>query len=873
MAIFNNPGNVEGSDWAGVTGEGYGENNRFPVFDSPEMGVRAMMRDIGTKIKRHDGNIDAIISQYAPPNENDTEAYIKFVQNTVGKKKVALSDLKEMASAIITYENTPETASYYTQPEIMDAGFELAQQSFPASTSFEEAKQEIGYKESEGAPAPSGEDVGSIEALPDSYSHKIGDFFAGLMGGDQPTRNRRTQTISGLTDWSTEKPQELNTGGMVGMMTPTLEVIVGHDEESGNPIPAGSTDKEVRDDVEALLSEGEYVLPADVVRWHGLKHIQEMRDEAKCGLMCMSMDGQIKTPESDEAYEEPSDDEDVEVTEEGNEIEIVDNTDEKKIKAADGGLIEGSTEEGDTEEPASLGYLVRRLVRGPSGRMEVRYFDPETGMYVDDPTGYEVLDQNAYNSLNGAGMKVSGDDSGDDTAAEEVIDEAGSTSGDREDRYTLPEEPNTQVERNMATDYGFEDPNKLVTMGAGLLGGPLIGGAVRFGQSYNNAEAVDAAREDLGMEGLSWWDKVKGGFSGKYNNGAIGRDAIGENDYTAGFGGRVYEDEHGNDITTLTPNEWKKRTEAQNIDISTLPSAFDSEGTQTHTPPASSEQSDPWEGYGEAMQAKNDYLLGLAQEDGEKTTERSGFMSHFENPTAHKMFGKSYSDLTDDEKMATALRSQIDMGTANMAQGRQYEEIMARIDATNSASRTSSTRTGDSGGGIMTSQVTPHVSDTTPEIAPMPTWEDEVEMDTDFSWWDDTDTDDVIVSTAPHAEISGGNSINPVDPANEYYADLYGEEGRSTPGFLSPIDEIDLQEEMFLRDVRENDLPPAPSNDSDNSSSSSSSNSSSSKDRDNNSSSSSSGGGWTQPTKPAEEDDTPSYTYDSSGRVGYGYGL
>ncbi|MCP4882093.1 MAG: lysozyme, partial [Gammaproteobacteria bacterium] len=44
----------------------------------------------------------------------------------------------------------------------------------------------------EGAPAPSGEDVGSIEALPDSYSHKIGDFFAGLMGGDQPTRNRRT---------------------------------------------------------------------------------------------------------------------------------------------------------------------------------------------------------------------------------------------------------------------------------------------------------------------------------------------------------------------------------------------------------------------------------------------------------------------------------------------------------------------------------------------------------------------------------------------------------------------------------------------------------------------------------------------------------
>jgi len=569
------------------------------------------------------------------------------------------------------------------------------------------------------------------------------------------------------------------------MMTPTLEVIVGHDEESGNPIPAGSTDKEVRDDVEALLSEGEYVLPADVVRWHGLKHIQEMRDEAKCGLMCMSMDGQIKTPESDEAYEEPSDDEDVEVTEEGNEIEIVDNTDEKKIKAADGGLI-GSTygnilantsdlllddpEEGDTEEPASLGYLVRRLVRGPSGRMEVRYFDPETGMYVDDPTGYEVLDQSAYNSLNGAGMTVSGDDSGDDTAAEEVIDEAGSTSGGGGDRDSEAFEAPTQVERNMATDYGFEDPNKLVTMGAGLLGGPLMGGAVRFGQSYNNAEAVDAAREDLGMEGLSWWDKVKGGFSGKYNNGAIGRDAIGEKDYTAGFGGRVYEDEHGNMITTLTPNEWKKRTEAQDIDISTLPSAFDND---------------------------------------DEVSE--GIMSSPE-PT-----------LVEDTVL---------------------EEDDAYVN-------------------------------TTPEYEE--TWEDEVEMDSDFSWWDDADTDDVVVSAAPHAEISGGNTITQVDPVNEYYADLYGEEGRSTQGLLSPVidtsdefyeDQI-VREAIFQRDVLENDLPPAPSNDSDNSSSSSN-NSSSSKDRDNNSSSSSSsGGGWTQKTK-QEVDDSLDYAENKYGFLATG---
>ena len=52
-------------------------------------------------------------------------------------------------------------------------------------------------------------------------------------------------------------------GISLGMMTP--EMVVGYDEQSGNAIPPGSEAEEVRDDVDVLLSEGEYVLPADVV--------------------------------------------------------------------------------------------------------------------------------------------------------------------------------------------------------------------------------------------------------------------------------------------------------------------------------------------------------------------------------------------------------------------------------------------------------------------------------------------------------------------------------------------------------------------------------------------------------------------------------
>ena len=97
---------------------------------------------------------------------------------------------------------------------------------------------------------------------------------------------------------------------------------VGYDEVSGNPIPAGSSDTNVRDDIPAALSDGEYVVPADVVRYHGLKTFVDMYDEAKMGLMMMQAEGQIKSLE-DEEYDEDAgaEDEDIHETPEGNKVE------------------------------------------------------------------------------------------------------------------------------------------------------------------------------------------------------------------------------------------------------------------------------------------------------------------------------------------------------------------------------------------------------------------------------------------------------------------------------------------------------------------------------------------------------------------------
>ena len=69
------------------------------------------------------------------------------------------------------------------------------------------------------------------------------------------------------------------------------------DPVSGNDVPPGSLQNEVRDDISAKLSEGEFVVPADVVRYIGLERLMKLRDEAKAGLSRMNEIGQMGNAE------------------------------------------------------------------------------------------------------------------------------------------------------------------------------------------------------------------------------------------------------------------------------------------------------------------------------------------------------------------------------------------------------------------------------------------------------------------------------------------------------------------------------------------------------------------------------------------------
>ena len=114
-----------------------------------------------------------------------------------------------------------------------------------------------------------------------------------------------TGTEIDITDFNIPKDAQIrfNKGGSVNNMARQTEMMfeeggiaddgMTQDPVSGNEIPPGSLAEEVRDDIPAQLSEGEYVIPADVVRYYGVKFFENLRTKAKMGLQDMEEGGRI----------------------------------------------------------------------------------------------------------------------------------------------------------------------------------------------------------------------------------------------------------------------------------------------------------------------------------------------------------------------------------------------------------------------------------------------------------------------------------------------------------------------------------------------------------------------------------------------------
>ncbi|HCI6723326.1 TPA: structural protein [Klebsiella variicola subsp. variicola] len=109
----NNPGNIRwGDDWQGLVSESQRTDKSFCQFKTPEYGIRAMIIILRNYQRKYGlSTVSGIIKRWAPPNENNTLAYINSVAKATGVSPDQRIDTKDsrfmmkLLQAIIQHEN------------------------------------------------------------------------------------------------------------------------------------------------------------------------------------------------------------------------------------------------------------------------------------------------------------------------------------------------------------------------------------------------------------------------------------------------------------------------------------------------------------------------------------------------------------------------------------------------------------------------------------------------------------------------------------------------------------------------------------------------------------------------------------------------
>lgn len=82
----NNPGNLIRTNiaWQGKIPHAQNPDTKFEQFINLTYGVRAMLKDLINDISKGKNTVRKLISEYAPPSENNTLAYVNSVAKTLG---------------------------------------------------------------------------------------------------------------------------------------------------------------------------------------------------------------------------------------------------------------------------------------------------------------------------------------------------------------------------------------------------------------------------------------------------------------------------------------------------------------------------------------------------------------------------------------------------------------------------------------------------------------------------------------------------------------------------------------------------------------------------------------------------------------------
>ena len=334
------------------------------------------------------------------------------------------------------------------------------------------------------------------------------------------------------------------------------------DPISGNEVPTGSLPEEVRDDIPAQLSEGEYVVPADVVRFYGVKFFEDLRTQAKEGFAEMEANGRIGgepiPPEGMEMVEPEDEDFPFDISE----LQTV-AEDQPMVNMKDGGYLKGYNEGGDVTTPVMPEQPVIPDVSAifetnfMADNIEYReYRDPTTGAVVTlrfvngqpDSAAKLLIDQGYVTS-------ESYNPTPEVTVEQPDTGESSSISPSNESNSFRNEEEKVKSAQNTFKDYSDDDlfglaeklgdpkVNKAIS-GIGAFAGPVgliasIGKRVtgfavarELAERYKSAKTdADRAKIQTLFDGVTSRGKEKGsgitGGGGLLGGGGILQDVDG----------------------------------------------------------------------------------------------------------------------------------------------------------------------------------------------------------------------------------------------------------------------------------------------------------------------------------------------------------
>jgi len=340
-----------------------------------------------------------------------------------------------------------------------------------------------------------------------------------------------------------------NEGGSV--MDEQMEMAFAEGERvdpvSGNEVPTGSMPEEVRDDIPAQLSEGEYVVPADVVRFFGVKFFEDIRNEAKRGFADMEANGRIGgEPIGMEMAEDelPFDISELQIVDDETEEQPMMNMGGYMRGYADGGLtlpsaVTDMTESTGIPTPvANLSGIEMKEYVGPNG--EITYIQFINGVAQSViPEGYTAkaaapTTPAAPAVPEGLGVVTAPDDN-NNTAHEDMMREARESID-----WTSPDVGIEQYEKTM------EQSNSMLAKGfsglATVLGGPIVYGFMEVAKRHQNKRMIEGATarlEDPNIKGAERekWVSIYNRLSG------LDEDGKASNSFTEGLANLLTPDD------------------------------------------------------------------------------------------------------------------------------------------------------------------------------------------------------------------------------------------------------------------------------------------------------------------------------------------